>query len=442
MTESPFTRRRFLGVAAAAAAAAAATPLLSACNVSGSSTSTGGAGGAAGELKFWDMPWGTTAYNDAAKKVTEAYVPAAGLGKASYQMIQWNGFYQTFSSAIASKTGPAVSTGAGFQAFQFADQGAIAYADNFIESMKKDGTYDDFLPGVVDTLKTDKGYVAVPWQTDVRPLWYNKALLEQAGATVPTTWDELLAAGQALKKIGVSGFATGAGSGNNLGAHTMVAMMVNNGGGMFDADGKPDCVTAENIQAMEFVRELANQGIIDKGAVSYTSDNLNAQWNSGKAGMGVHTPGLAANASKVAADLVVAAPLKSPTGVVAGLYFVNNIMMYTNTPSQEASEAFLKYYLSQIHTYWESSLGLAIPVLKSIAKSANFTKDPNQVAIVEKWIPVCKTYAAKKTGSFALLASVDGGQALAQFAQTMLQGQTDPKAALTTLQQGLEALAK
>lgn len=441
MTGSPFTRRRFLGTAAAAAAAAAATPLLSACNVSGSSNVSGSAGGA-GELKFWDMPWGTTAYNDVAKKVTESYAPAAGFGKASYQLIQWNGFYQTFSSAIASKTGPAVSTGAGFQAFQFAEQGAIAYADNLIEAMKKDGTYDDFLPGLADTLKTEKGYVAVPWQTDVRPLWYNKALLEEAGAKVPTTWDELLTAGQALKKIGVSGFATGSGSGNNIGAHTMVAMMVNNGGGLFNPDGKPDCVTAENIQAMEFVRELANEGIIDKGAVSYTTDNLSAQWNSKKAGLGIHSPGLAAQASKVASDLVVASPLKSPTGTVAGLYFVNNIMMYTNTPSQEASEAFLKFYLGQLHTYWDSSLGLAIPALKSIAESANFTKDPNQATIVKEWIPVCKTYAAKKTASFAALASVDGGQALAQFAQTMLQGQTDPKAALTTLQQGLEAVVK
>ena len=62
--------------------------------------------------------------------------------------------------------------------------------------------------------------------------------------------------------------------------------------------------------------------------------------------------------------------------------------------------------------------------------------------IVKEWIPVCKTYAALKKESFAALASVDGGQALSQFAQTMLQGKTDPKAALTTLQQGLEQVVK
>jgi multiple sugar transport system substrate-binding protein len=435
-TPGGVTRRGFLGLAGAAIAA----PALAACNVSGNSGASKAGGG--GALKFWDMPWGTPAYNELGKKIITGYNPAQGSGKATYQIIQWNGFYQTFSSAIASKTGPAVSSGAGFQAFQFADQGQIAYADNFIEGLKKDGTYDDFLPGVIDTMKTDKGYVAVPWQTDVRPFWYNKALLDQAGAKVPTTWDELLAAGKALKKIGASGFATGSGADNNLGAHTMVAMMVNNGGGLFDPDGKPDCVTDANIQAMTFVRGLANEGIIDAGAVSYTIDNLDSQWKNKKAGIGIHTPGLAARAGTVGKDLHVMDPLKSPTGTVAGLFFVNNLMMYTNTPSQEASEAFLKYYLGQIHTYWQNPVGVAVPVLKSIASADYYAKDPNQVAIVEKWMPVCKTYAAKKTQSFAALAAVDGGQPLAQFAQAMLQGKTDPKAALTTLQQGLESIVK
>ena len=130
------------------------------------------------------------------------------------------------------------------------------------------------------------------------------------------------------------------------------------------------------------------------------------------------------------------------SGDTGTLGYVNNLMMYTNTPSQEASEAFLTYYLGQLHTYWETPVGLAVPALKSIATADYYTKNTNQVAIVEKWIPICKTYAAQKTESFAALAAVDGGQALSQFAQVMLQGTTDPKAALTTLQQGLEAVVK
>ncbi|MET3174754.1 UNVERIFIED_ORG: ABC-type glycerol-3-phosphate transport system substrate-binding protein [Arthrobacter sp. UYCu721] len=234
---SAFSRRGFLGLAAASAT----VPLLAACG--GGSASQGGGGGAGGDIKFWDMPWGTPAYNEAAKKLTEAYAPTSGHGKANYQIIQWNNFYQTFSSAIASKTGPAVSTGGGFQAFQFEQQGQIAYADKVIEELKKNGMFDDFLPGVLEPFKTDKGYVAVPWQLDMRVFWYRKSLFDQAGVELPSDWPSLLEAGKALKKIGAFGFTTGAGAGNNYGNHSMIMMMVNNGGGVFTKDGELDVMT-------------------------------------------------------------------------------------------------------------------------------------------------------------------------------------------------------
>ena len=204
--------------------------------------------------------------------------------KASYQIIQWNNFYQTFSSAIASKTGPAVSTGGGFQAFQFEQQGQIAYADKVIDELKKNGQFDDFLPGVLEPFKTDKGYVAVPWQLDMRVFWYRKSLFEKAGVALPTDWPSLLEAGKALKKIGAFGFATGAGAGNNYGNHSMIMMMVNNGGGVFTKDGELDVMNDRNIEAMEFVLELVSNGIVDPAAVSYTTDNMSAQWKDKKAG--------------------------------------------------------------------------------------------------------------------------------------------------------------
>src|SRR6187402_1517770 len=167
-TGSNFSRRGFLGVAGGAALAA----LLAACT-------TGGGSGGGKALKFWNMPWGGTAFNPLDKKITLAYKPANGLPAATYQEIQWANFTQTFSSAIASNTGPAVSSGGGTQAFQFEAQGKIAYADNLLKSWESNGLKDDFLDGLLDTMKTDKGYAAVPYNLDVRVAWYNKSLMQQ-----------------------------------------------------------------------------------------------------------------------------------------------------------------------------------------------------------------------------------------------------------------------
>jgi multiple sugar transport system substrate-binding protein len=430
-TPSSFTRRGFLGIAGAAAV----LPLLAACTPGGSG------GGAGSPIKFWDMPWGQANYNVAAKKLAESYAPKSGLPSASYQTIQWNNFYQTFSSAIASKTGPAVSTGGGFQAFQFSDQGAIAYADDLIDTMKKSGQLDDFLPGTIESMKTDKGYVAVPWQLDMRVIWYRKSLLEKAGVDVPTDWNSFKEASKALAKIGVFGFGIGAGAGNNLGNHAMVAMMIGNGGGMFNTDGKPDLVTDRNIEAMEFIRELVSLGAVDPAAVSYTSDNLTTQWKSNKIGMGWNTAGLPASIGDTG-DVLVTSPLAGPHGDKATLAFGNNIMMYKNTPSQQGSEEFLAWYLKNMKSLWDQNVVPALPVLKSIAESETFKKNTQADKIIQEWQPVSKTFGEKSSSLFGALAAVDGGQAITQFTQTMLQGKTDAKTALQTFQTAIEAVVK
>jgi multiple sugar transport system substrate-binding protein len=435
-TPSPigYSRRGFLGLGAALAG----TGLLAACG-----GSSGGAGGGGKTMKFWDMPWGAAAYNPAAQKLTEAYAPAGGLPKASYQEIQWANFTQTFSSAIASNTGPAVSTGGGFQAFQYAQQGAIAYADNVVAAFKKDGTYDDYLPGTVEAMKTAKGYAAVPWQLDMRVWWYRKSLLDSAGVSAPpTTWDELMTAGQALQKKGLYGFATGSGAGNNLGAHMMVMMMINNGGGIFNPDGKVDLVTDRNIEAMAFVKELVNSKIIDPAAVAYTGDNENTQWKNKKFAMGIDTPGLDENIGDTTGDLLVMSPLAGPHGDKACLVFENNIMMYKNTPSQPGSEAFLTYYVKNMKTLWQQGVVPGLPVLKSIVALPEFQKKPNKVKIIKEWQPVSKSYATLSTTLSPALAQIDGGQPLNQFTQTMLGGKTDGKKALETLQAALAAIVK
>ncbi len=435
-TGSSFSRRGFLGIAGGVAA----TATLAACTTGG-----GSSGGSAKPIKFWNMPWGGTEFNPLDKKITLAYKPKPGLGAATYQEIQWANFTQTFASAVASNVGPAVSSGGGTQAFQFAAQGKIAYADHLLDSWKGNGIYDDFLPGLIDTMKTDKGYAAVPYNLDVRVSWYNKTLLAKAGVEPPTTWDEYTTVCAALKKIGVYGFGTGAGAGNFTGSHILTGFMINNGGGLFNSKLEPDCVTDQNVEAMDFVLSLVKNGYSDPASATYTNANAYAQWTAGKYGMGWDTAGAAVSVGgTVANDMVVGDPLTSPSGKQGFLYFPNNIMMYTNTPSQKSSEAFLTYYYQNMKELWTKNTGIGLPPLKSIAATSEFKSNPNNVKILEKWQPIYKTWAAPgSAGLFANIANtVDGTAPMGTFSQAILGGKTDAKTALTNLQNAIEPLMK
>ena len=143
---SGLSRRSFLALSAAAVAGPA---LLAGCS-DDTSAGGGGGGGSTAPLKFWNMPWGSPAFNTLDQKITEAYRPAEGSPPMTYQVIQWANFTQTFASAVASKTNPAVSSGGGTQVFQFEDQGGIEYLDEMYATWKENGLYEDFLPGLID----------------------------------------------------------------------------------------------------------------------------------------------------------------------------------------------------------------------------------------------------------------------------------------------------
>jgi multiple sugar transport system substrate-binding protein len=138
-------------------------------------------------------------------------------------------------------------------------------------------------------------------------------------------------------------------------------------------------------------------------------------------------------------NLVVTDPLTGPSGKKGALFFPNNLMMYTNTPSQKASEDFLNYYFHNMKALWTKQTGIGLPVLKSIADAA-YADDPNSQRIVNAWQPISKTFGAPGQNTvFLNIIKVDGTQTMTNFAQSLLSGQVTAKAALTTLQSALKA---
>jgi multiple sugar transport system substrate-binding protein len=93
-------------------------------------------------------------------------------------------------------------------------------------------------------------------------------------------------------------------------------------------------------------------------------------------------------------------------------------------------------------TYWKNDLLTGLPVLKSIVALPEFQKQTNKLDAIKYWVPVAKTYASTGTTLSPALASVDGGQPLNSFAQTMLAGNTDATTALKNLQSALSSIVK
>jgi multiple sugar transport system substrate-binding protein len=432
---NPLSRREFLGVAGAAAL----TPLLA----KGAGIKRFMPAGSGGNLGLWNGAWPIPQTDNLSTKLVSEFKYQDYT--ATYEVLSGN-IYEVVEAALAAQKGPAVAGGYAYMAFQYADQGEILSANNVVAALKANGDYDDYVTSAeFSNLKVPGlGYVAVPWGVDTRVLWYNETLLKKAGADVPTDWPSYLAACAKLKKIGVYGYVTAAATSNAAyGTHTLAFWMLDNGGGMFDEAGNADCLYTRNVEAVEMLLEMVKSGYVDPGSIGYTDTDVYTELKSGRVGMTLANPTIPeeTGTSPVTGPFKVMSPLTGPHGNKATLQYLKNFMMFKHTPSAEASEALLLYWIELFggkgSLFARGNTG-AVPIRKSVINSPVVQSNPQLAKIVKEWVPIALEESARCPHLFAGLATVDNGTAMLTCIQEILEGSTTATAALTKLQQGIE----
>ncbi|MBM1002670.1 MAG: carbohydrate ABC transporter substrate-binding protein [Desulfofustis sp. PB-SRB1] len=103
-------------------------------------------------------------------------------------------------SRAVSGNPPTAAQVKGPQIQQWGDEGVLANLDEVAAA----GSWDDLLPKVVaDVMKYDGSYVAVPVNVHrVNWMWVNPEVFRQAGAMIPTTWEEFTVAAEKIKEAG------------------------------------------------------------------------------------------------------------------------------------------------------------------------------------------------------------------------------------------------
>jgi len=386
------------------------------------------------QLKFWDMVWGPPEYIATGKNLVAQFNKTHPTIQVTYQSIPWNNWYQTYATALASGSGPDVSTGAAYQAFQFADKGYILPLDGLVASMKTAGSLSDFLPGTVNVLRYKGKQVALPWEIDIRVMYYRKDLFAKAGiAHPPTTWSELRADAQKLtnRSRHVYGFGM---SGDTLGSQYVLAFMLNNGGGLFTKTGAPDLANPRNVEAITFLDNMAKAGFIDPAGSGWQSADLQKAFGNGTVAMMIGGPNAQTNyPANVAGQIGIVPPLKSPHGTDGTIRWVNNIMAYKQTKNPAAAMTFIQWWSQNELPLFTQGHATVIPVRKSFVDTAYFQTNPFASTIIKQYVPIGTTTATHDSSLFPALNAVEGQGFLMTMAQQIVLGQ-DPKAIVSRAQ--------
>jgi multiple sugar transport system substrate-binding protein len=371
------------------------------------------------KLNFWDMIWGPPQYIDAAKALVDQFNKEHADVQVTYRSVPWTNWYQTFVTAVGAGSAPDLSTGAGYQAVQLYDMGAIRPIDDIVADLKQKGDIADFLPNTVDTLRYDNHYVALPWGIDIRVWYYRKDLLEAAGVKVPTSWDELRSAAKTLTKDGKFGVVS---AGDTGGSHFIYNAVLNNGGGLFDANRKIVLRDDRNVEALKMLSGMVADGSVSPASAGYSDEDKRSAFLRGQAAFTLDTPGLIDGAGEAASKIGIVPPLAGPHGDKGTIFWVNNIMVYQQTKHPDEVKTFLEWWSKNQKPLWTKGNSGQLPTRQSIAADPYFSDNPNRSYIIANYIPMGKTTATKATGIFPALNEVEGEGVMQTMIQEIWQG--------------------
>ena len=193
--------------------------------------------------------------------------------------VSWNDVYTVVNTRVANGEAPDLLNIDVFADYQ-AD-GLLLPAKDWVSEK----TYAKFYPSFLEQSVVDGTVWAVPDLASARALYFNKDILEQAGVTVPATWEDLKAACQAIKEKCPDVYPWGVDMTTDEGQACFAYYAWNNGGGFVDDEGNWALNSAENVEAVNYVVDLIKSGLTNTDPTTETRYDLQEMFAAGKLAM-------------------------------------------------------------------------------------------------------------------------------------------------------------
>ena len=194
-------------------------------------------------------------------------------------VVSWNDIYTVVNTRVANGEAPDLLNIDVFADYQ---------ADGLLlpaEEWGSEATYAKFFDSFLAESVVDGTVWAVPDLASARALYYNADILAAAGVEVPTTWDELTAACEAIKAYDANIYPWGVDMTTDEGQACFAYYAWNNGGGFTDAEGNWALDSAANVEAVEYIVGLVNAGLTNADPTTETRYDLQEMFANGQVAM-------------------------------------------------------------------------------------------------------------------------------------------------------------
>jgi multiple sugar transport system substrate-binding protein len=259
-----------LGLVVAAAALAAAG-----CAGGGDA----GAGAAGEPLSVWQF------YGDESMATGKPFYDLVGRYEqqrgqdVDIRFIPYDDFNRTLTQAAASGDGPDIALISAFDTAAMADAGVVA---DLSEQVQGWGQQDAYFPTSWASTQVDGQTYGIPHLADAYAVYYNTAMLAEAGLTPPRTWAEMESTAAALAGEGRSGLAVSGIEGAEGATGLQIRMLA--------AGAEPTQIaTPAGHAALESFQRMVDGGALSEGFLTWNEEDAKNQFATGQAAMMINS---------------------------------------------------------------------------------------------------------------------------------------------------------
>jgi multiple sugar transport system substrate-binding protein len=284
--------------------------------------------------------------------------------------------YPKFMTAIQGQSMPDVAEAYTYHPLQFAALDQMEPLDDIIREWEANGT----LANIVNEYAYKKfywrnQYWGVPYNLDIRAIYYRRDLLAAKNIAPPKTWEEFQAAVIATNDPASGTFGLVYPAGNfHIAQHFYMMFMLQAGGSVLDREGNLIFGTAArdaNVRALRFLTDFTTRHrVTPPGVASYNTDDPHTLFVQGRAAFGMGTGGLINRLMKEAPDLVervgILETLRGPAAqLTAGFY--NPMFVWKHGQNKEAVKTFIRWFIQprRLEPIYNAVPGQHWPILKS-----------------------------------------------------------------------------
>lgn len=388
------------------------------------------------ELTYWEMQWASGDYKDHVQAMVDKFNKENEYGiKVNLEMIPWDGYYETFLTAVTSGTAPDVYTGASTAPTQYAQMGESLDLDPIIEAWKAEENpiLQDIAEQYWGFFKYEGVTYGLPYGVDPKQVTYRTDYFEEAGIDkLPTTYDEFLDVCAKLKETFPDKIPCLLTAGGNEPSSNHMVEVLNglNSAGMFDADKNATVVTDEQKENYEFIKTMMDEGYLSEGSVGYGDADVEKMWLSGGACILFGRSGNIAVNTDIEENVRVLPPFAGPSADEPKYCAnVNGVAGFSQTEYPNAARYFLKWWMENNLQILAGTGNGNLPLRESYYEDPAYAEHTWYQDTLDYCVKTGVTQAYPLDSMFPEFATLEGEKVLAVALSEVMEG-TDVDTAL------------